>query len=87
MSGNAIYEITPIEELPDGINYRIKITVPKIGWYDNVYFTVENERGRRSYQIKHKENDLENVYFESDIFLERRTNYRYFFSYQLDGKQ
>lgn len=87
MSGNAIYEITPIEELPDGINYRIKITVPKIGWYDNMYFTVENERGRRSYQIKHKENDLENVYFESDIFLERRTNYRYFFSYQLDGKQ
>lgn len=87
MNSNVTYEITPIEEKLDGIKYRVKVTGPMVGWYDDMYFVVENEKGRRSYRINHKENDGENVYFESDIFLENRANYRYFFSYQLDGRQ
>lgn len=87
MSSKVTYEITPIEKLQDGVKYRVKITGPKVGWYDDMYFVVENELGRKEYKINHKENDEENVYFESDVYLDRRTNYRYFFTYQLDGQQ
>lgn len=87
MNSNVSYEITPIEEMLDGIKYRIKVTGPMNGWYDDMYFVVENEKGKWSYKIKHKENDGENVYFESDVFLPNRANYRYFFSYKIDGEQ
>ena len=81
------FSITPIKETHDGIHYRINVDAPMTGWYDDMYFVVENEQGRQAYKIKHKENRENMVSFESDIFLPSRAMYRFYFSYNLDGEQ
>ena len=81
------FSITPIKETNDGIHYRINVDAPMTGWYDDMYFVVENEQGRQAYKIKHKENRENIVSFESDIFLPSRAMYRFYFSYNLDGEQ
>lgn len=81
------FSITPIKEANDGIQYRINVDAPMTGWYDDMYFVVENEQGRQAYKIKHKENRENMVSFESDIFLPSRAMYRFYFSYNLDGEQ
>ena len=81
------FSITPIKETNDGIHYRINVDAPMTGWYDDMYFVVENEQGRQAYKIKHKENRENMVSFESDIFLPSRAMYRFYFSYNLDGEQ
>lgn len=80
------FNITPIEEAANGITYRVHVDAPMNGWYDDMYFVVENEKGSHAYKIQHKENKDGTVSFESDIFLENRAMYRYYFSYNLDGK-
>lgn len=86
MSSKLDFEITPIEEYPNGVKYRIKVNGPMDGWYEKVFFVVENEQGRRSYKINHKKNEDGKVYFESDIFLSNRAMYRYYFSYFKNGE-
>lgn len=86
MSSNVSFEITPIEQAPDGNKYRITVECPMTGWYEDMYFVVENEKGRHSYKIEHKVNEDGKVFFESDIYLDTRAMYRYYFSYFLDGK-
>lgn len=86
MNKDVSFAITPIEETASGIKYRITVEGPMIGWYDNMYFVIENEQGRNSYKLNHQKNEGGRVYFESDIFLETRAMYRYYFSYFLDGK-
>ena len=81
------FSITPIKETNDGMQYRINVDAPMTGWYDDMYFVVENEQGRQAYKIKHKENRENMVSFESDIFLPSRAMYRFYFSYNLDGEQ
>ena len=86
MSSNVSFKITPIEKSTYGTKYRIELEGPMTGWYEDMYFVVENEKGRRSYKIEHKKNENGKVYFESDVFLEQRAMYRYYFSYFLDGE-
>lgn len=81
------FNITPIKETNDGIHYRINVDAPMTGWYDDMYFVVENEQGRQAYKIKHKENRENIVSFESDIFLPSRAMYRFYFSYNLNREQ
>lgn len=86
MSNNVSFDITPIVETKNGIKYRINVEGPMSGWYDNMYFVIENEKGQHSYKINHKENKDGKVYFESEVDLDTRAIYRYYFSYFLDGK-
>ena len=86
MNKGVSFDITPIEETAYGIKYRITVEGPMIGWYDNMYFVIENEQGRSSYKLNHQKNKDGRVYFASDVFLETRAMYRYYFSYFLDGK-
>ena len=80
------FDITPIEENDYGVTYKVRVEAPMTGWYDDVYFMVENEKGGHAYKIGHKENVDGIVIFESDIFLDNRAMYRYYFSYNLDGQ-
>ena len=86
MEKRVSYSLTPIEQNEHGINYQVRVEGPMNGWYDDVYFVIENEQGTRSYKIPHKENIDDKVIFESEVFLNTRAMYRYYFSYNIDGK-
>ncbi len=86
MSKDISFEITPVDKTPDGINYHIEVHGPMDGWYEKMFFIVENEQGRKSFKLKHTGNDDGIVSFSSDVFLPTRANYRYYFSYFKEGK-
>lgn len=89
MSSNedVLFKLIPIDKTSDGEKYRISMELPmSVGWIDDMYFVVEKGNEKVSYKLNHKENKDGKVYFESDVFLETRAIYRYYFSYFVNGK-
>lgn len=86
VSSNFIIKET--EKLENGCKYKISLELPmKDGWFEDVYFCVQKGGYLIPVRLKHKENKDGIVYFESesDVFLETRAIYKYYFSYKVNG--
>ena len=57
------------------------------GWIYDLRLNLENSMSSMSYPINHKENVDGYSYFESTIEIPQAANYRYYFSYFVDGNR
>ncbi len=80
--------INETEKLENGRKYKVSLELPmKDGWFEDVYFCIQKGGHLIPVRLKHKENRDGIVYFESesDVFLETRAIYKYYFSYKVNG--
>ncbi len=71
-------------------NHNFKVMVKanfSCGWIYDLRLNVENSMSSMSFPIEHKENEDGYSYFESIVHLPQAANYRYYFSYFVDGKR
>lgn len=90
MSSNneVLFNLIPTEELRDGKKYHVEIAIPTAyGFIDNVKLLVEKGNDTLCFPIHFKEcrknekGEDEKAVFETDIALDTRAIYRYYFSY------
>ena len=81
---NISFEVEQLE------NNKYKIIVKashSCGWIHDLRLNMENSMSSMSYQINHKENKDGYSFFESIINIPQAANYRYYFSYFIDGQR
>ena len=82
MEKDVEHKIHKIKDLEDGVKYKIEIKVPtNLGWIDDVYFIVGNQYHYQYIPMTYKCKDKDWAYFETDIDLNTKAIYHYFFSY------
>ncbi|MBR2827749.1 MAG: glycoside hydrolase family 13 protein [Bacilli bacterium] len=76
-----------MEKLEDG-KYKVMIQADySCGWIYDLKLNLENSLTSFSIPISHKENKDNICYFESIVEIPQAANYRYYFSYFVDGKR
>ena len=76
-----------LEKLEDNKFKVIVKTSFENGWIYDLRLNLENSISTMTYPIEHKENVDGYSYFESTIDIPQAANYRYYFSYFVDGKR
>ena len=72
-----------IEKNDKGVGYSIRIGMPTFfGWIDNVKIVIDN----REINLEHIYNRGDYAYFYTDLFLETKAIYKYYFKFKLNGK-
>ena len=85
--GKISHEVTYVECVKGGANYRITISIPlSYGWIERVKFVVSNEGGKTPFQLQHKRNTEEFAEFEGMITLPVSAIYHYYFSFEANGR-
>lgn len=88
MSSNVNFKIIPINNIESGKKYKVSMEIPiELGWIDNVNFIVEEGNKIFAHKLNHQKNENGLALFESEVFLETKAIYRYYFSYFVDGMQ
>lgn len=83
---NIIFNIEEIKDIENGKKYKIVMNFPaSLGWITDVNFIVEKGNEKIYFPIKHNKNENNNVFFKTEIDLETRAIYRYYFSYKVNG--
>lgn len=81
------FTIKMIEQLEQGNKYKVSIKIPmSYGWIDSIYYHIENSSCQNSFRLEHQKNEDGYCYFDSEIFLKSSALYRYYFSYNVNGK-
>lgn len=90
MYGNlkdASFEINKIKDNLDSQSFKVSIELPaSLGWIENVNFIVETSNRKDYYKMKHKKNENEKVHFETEVKLETKAIYHYYFSFEANNK-
>lgn len=76
-----VFQINPIEKSDNKFNITIKIPM-NYGWIDYVYFVSNNI----SYELKHNMNDDNCAIFSSEITLETKALYKYYFTFNSNNQ-
>lgn len=83
---NITFRITELNKSENGCNYRVDIAIPmESGWVDSVDFVIRKDWGNNYFRLNHKENKSGYAYFTSDVFLETRALYQFFFKLVING--
>lgn len=87
MKNENFFSIKPIKKTALGEKYRIRMEVPvENGYIKDTYFVVEKGKERISYKLNFIDIVNGNAVFESDVELETRAIYRYYFFYTANDK-
>jgi len=87
-SDSILFNVTPLEKTEFGKNYCVSIEFDmNIGWLEDVNLVIQKGNEKKFYKLNHKENKDGKVYFESNINLETRAIYHYYFSYVVNGQK
>lgn len=79
-----MFEITEREDLDNRKKYHVEINIPeKLGWIDDVNLIINNN----SYPLVFNKKENGKVIFTSDIILETKAIYQFYFSFKADGRQ
>lgn len=88
MSSEVNFKIEKVKDIENGKKFIVSIEIPTtLGWIDNVNFIVEDGNKIIPHRLKHQKNENNIAYFSSEIDLETKAIYRYYFSYFIDGMQ
>lgn len=80
---NITFDIKELNKTEDGARYKIAIQVPmSMGFIERMKFIIESSNERRAFQLKHIKNENDMVYFETEIELETKAIYHYYFSFE-----
>ena len=81
------FDINEISKTNDKVKYNVLIKVPlSMGWIDLVRFTVDSKSKMKVFNLNHIKNDQEYAYFMSNIELETKGIYHYYFSFDINHK-
>lgn len=77
------HTIKKIDSDENGESFKISLRIPlSMGWIENVYFSVFDIKKK----LKHQKNENYCAYFETDIELNFKALYHYFFSFEANSK-
>ena len=77
------FSIDSINQYDNSTLYKIAIKVPMdIGWIERMKFIVEDQKKRQAFQLKHIKNEDDFVYFETEVELDTKALYHYYFSFE-----
>ena len=86
MNSSIFFDIKKIKDLENGNMYQISINFPmEIGFIEDVNFVIENSSDSNFFKLSHIKNEDGKVFFNSEIFLETKAIYHYYFSYFVNG--
>lgn len=86
-AGGFFHQITPIGDYKGGKEFKVILRVPmEKGWIERVKFAVIKGREKQAYQMQHKENKNDYAVFETNVSLDTRAIYYYYFSFEANGK-
>ena len=81
------HKITEIEKLDDAIKYKITLELPMdIGWIEDVNFIALKGNNPLYFKMKYLKKENNKVFFETEIKLETRAIYHYYFTYKVNNK-
>ncbi len=81
------FNIKEIQPINNGNKYKVTIKIPmKYGWVDNVNFIVRKGYETLNFPMKHKDNNDKYAIFETEVELETRAIYHYYFFYQINNE-
>jgi len=81
------YKIIYVKETNNGKKYHILIKLPSsIGWIEKMNFVIKKGNELLYFPLKHTKNLEDLIFFESDIELETRANYNYYFCCTINGE-
>ena len=81
------HDIKKIKEIEDGSKYKITIKIPfELGWIERMKFVIESSNLRSAFPMKHIKNSDNYAYFETEIDLQTKALYKYYFTFESDNK-
>lgn len=86
MIKNDIFNIKETKHHKDGNEYKVIIKLPDSGWIDEINFNVNIGNETIDFPMKHIKHDGKFNHFETNIYLDTRAIYRYYFSYVINNK-
>ena len=80
---NIDFHIDEIGDIEDGKKYHVSIKVPMtMGWIERMKIIVESQAERHAFQLRHSKNEDGYVFFDTDIELNTKAIYHYYFSFE-----
>lgn len=77
------FKIDLIEKQEDKNLYKVTINIPMSkGWIERVKLVVKDSKEEKTFQLKHLNNKDDMVSFSSDVYLNTKAIYHYYFSYE-----
>lgn len=86
MDNKVSFSIKLLDEKKYGNHYKVRIKIPTCdGWIDHVGMNVLDGNQEKFFPLNFVKNEDGYAIFESDIFLNTRASYSYYFSYVING--
>ena len=87
VSNNIEHSIKKIKDIEDGAQYKISIKVPFVlGWVERMNFVIESSNLRSAFTLNHTKNEEDYAYFETEVDLQTKAIYKYYFTFEADNK-
>ena len=82
-----VYEFKEIEKLENGNKYNVTVELPiNTGWIDYLDLVIEKGHDTLIFPLKHKKNENNKIVFETNIYLDTRAIYHYYFKYKVNNE-
>ena len=77
-----------IEKLENGNKYKVTMSLPlTTGWIDYLDLVIEKGNETLTFPLKHKRNENNLIIFETELYLETRAIYHYYFRYKVNNEK
>ena len=81
------FKINEIEKLEKDSKYKVTVELPlETGWIDYINLIVETQNTSYTFPLKHLKNENGKIIFETEIYLETRAIYHYYFEYKVNNQ-
>lgn len=84
---NNICNIVLVDSFENGNNYKVNISTYDNGFIDNMYLVILSGNETLYFPMKHIKYENNINYFETNIFLETKAIYKYYFFYTMNNKE
>ena len=80
------FSIKEIDYNPSCILYKVSIKVPMdFGWIERMKFIIEDQKQSSAIQLRHVKNEDNFVFFETEVLLDTKAIYHYYFSFEANN--
>ena len=81
------FKFNELKKLENDCSYKVTVELPlKTGWIDYINLVVETPNTSYTFPLKHLKNESGKAIFETEIRLETRAIYHYYFEYKVNNK-
>ena len=81
------FKFDELKKLENDCTYKVTVELPlETGWIDYINLVVETQNTSYTFPLKHLKNESGKAFFETEIRLETRAIYHYYFEYKVNNK-